>query len=127
MHELALSRAILDIGLRSCGGRRVTSVTVDVGALRQVVATSLVQCWGFVTADTSLEGSQLVVNEIEAVIECESCGARTRMVQPYMVCGSCGGQQVDVITGREFLLRSIDVVGDEQPAPFEVTTRSFDG
>jgi len=117
MHELALSRAILDIGLRACGGRQVMTVTVDVGALRQVVAPSLVQCWGFVTADTPLAGSRLVVKEIEAVIECQACGASTQLVQPYMVCGSCGGQQVDVITGREFLLRSIDVAGCEQPAP----------
>ena len=117
MHELALSRAILDIGLRACDGRQVTSVTVDVGALRQVVAPSLVQCWRFVTADTPLAGSRLVVNEIEAVIECDTCGACTQLVQPYMVCGSCGGQQVDVITGREFTLRSIDVASTGQPTP----------
>ena len=109
MHELALCRSILDIGVRACGGRRVTKVTVDVGALRQVVPPTLVQCWGFVTANTALAGSQLLVNEIPAVIECHTCGQRTQLTQPYMVCGSCGGQQVDVISGREFFLRSIDV------------------
>ena len=109
MHELALCSSISHIGLRACGGRRVTQVSVDVGALRQVVAPTLVHCWGFVTAGTPLAGSRLVVNDIPAVIECQSCGARTHLEQPFMVCGSCGGQHVDVVTGREFLVRSIDI------------------
>jgi len=109
MHELALCRSILDIGLRACGGRPVTNITVDVGALRQVVTPTLVHCWGFVTPNTPLAGSQLIVNDIPATIECQGCGACTHLTQPYMVCGSCGSSRVDVVTGREFLVRSIDV------------------
>lgn len=84
-------------------------VTVDVGALRQVVATALIQCWGFVTADTLLADSRLVVNDIPAVITCQECGTRTRLRQPFMVCGKCGSTDVTVVSGREFMVRSIDV------------------
>jgi len=119
MHELALCRSILGIGVRACGGRPVSSVTVDVGALRQVVGPTLVQCWEFVTPGTPLAGSRLVVNDIPAVIKCVQCGAQTLLAQPYMICGTCGSGQVDVVTGREFLLRSIDVGGPAPPVSEE--------
>ena len=114
MHELAICESISRIGLRACDGRRALTVTVDVGALRQVVAPALTQCWGFVTADTPLAGSRLVVNEIPAVITCRHCGVRTTLQQPFMVCDDCGSLDVTVITGRELLVRSIDVENKEQ-------------
>ena len=113
MHELALTQSIRDISLRACGGRRVTGVTVDIGALRQAVAPALVQCWGFIVAGTLLEGSRLVVNEIDAVIKCEECGATTRLTEPFMVCG-CGSRRVSVLNGHEFLVRSIDVAAGKE-------------
>lgn len=118
MHELALCQSISRIGLRACGGRPVVRITIDVGALRQVVPATLVSCWSFVSADSLLTGSQLVVNDIPAVIECQECGQRTRLNQPFMVCGECGSRQVSVISGREFSVRSIDV---------ETQIRSDDG
>jgi len=114
MHELALCRSISRIGLRACNGRRVHQVTIDVGALRQVVTPALVQCWGFVTADTLLAESRLVVNDIPAVITCQQCGVSTTLHQPFMVCGGCGSKDVSVVSGREFMVRSIDV--DDAPS-----------
>jgi len=113
MHELALCRSISDIGLRACDGRPVVRVTVDVGYLRQVVPSALQQCWGFVTYGTLLEQSELVVNDIPAVVACQVCGHRTQLKQPFMVCESCGGTDVHVVSGREFLLRSIDVADEK--------------
>jgi len=115
MHELSLCRSICRIGLRVCDGRAVQQVTVDVGALRQVVPAALIQAWQFVTADTLLADSRLVVNDIPAVITCQVCGARTTLRQPFMVCGSCGSADVQVLSGREFLVRSIDVDDRRRP------------
>ena len=113
MHELALARSICRIGLRAGGGRRVVRVNVDVGQLRQVVAPTLVACWGFVTANTLLAEAELVVHSIPAVITCQKCGARTELTQPFLICGNCGSQEVEVVSGREFLLRSLDLADKE--------------
>jgi len=118
MHELALCRSISSIALRACNGRRVRQVTIDVGALRQVVAPALVQCWSFIAADTLLAESRLVVNDIPAVIACQRCGLRTTLRQPFMVCDACDSKEVTVVSGREFMVRSIDVedapLGDKE-------------
>ena len=52
MHELSLSRAILDAVVRHAEDRRVNTVELTVGALRQVVPSSLEFYWGIVTRDS---------------------------------------------------------------------------
>ena len=52
MHELSISSAIVDTALRHAGGRRVTSVALRVGALRQVVPESLKFYFEIVGRDT---------------------------------------------------------------------------
>lgn len=110
MHELSLCRSIAGIVDRAAAGRQVAQITLDVGELRQVVPQTLQYCWGLVTQTTPLDGSELVVNRIQGVVECERCGVHTRMVGAItLVCSGCGGTVVRVIEGEEFLVRSLDL------------------
>jgi hydrogenase nickel incorporation protein HypA/HybF len=110
MHELSLCRSILGITERAAGGRPVARILLDVGQLRQVVPETLVYCWGIVTEASPLEGSELLVNSIPAVIACDDCGTTTTLRGvPMLVCGGCGSGAVAVTSGEEFLVRSIDV------------------
>ena len=70
MHELAISSAVLESVLRHAGGRRVMSVKLRVGHLRQVVPDSLDFYWGIVTRDSVCEGSVLEQEVIAARLAC---------------------------------------------------------
>ncbi|MGH2858700.1 MAG: hydrogenase maturation nickel metallochaperone HypA, partial [Solirubrobacteraceae bacterium] len=59
MHELSLSGAIVDTAVRHARGRRVTLVSLRVGALRQVVPDSLAFYFEFVARGTLCEGARL--------------------------------------------------------------------
>ena len=109
MHELSVSNAILDTALRHAAGRRVTVVEVSAGALRQVVPESLRFYWDIVTRDTDCQGSRLDLHEIEARVRCDACGESWTLDVPVFRCGSCGSAQVEVVTGNELCVESIDV------------------
>ena len=114
MHELSLCRSIYAIAERAAGENRIGAVHLDVGALRQVIPQTLEYCWGIVVESTALDGSYLEINQIPAVIACESCGRETRLQGiPMMVCGTCGSGKVRVVSGEEFLLRSLDIAKDD--------------
>ncbi len=122
MHELSLSRQIAAIVERAADGRPVREVELDVGHLRQVVPETLEYCWGLVVGGGPLDGAALRIRRIEAVVACRECGASTTLRGiPMIRCGTCGAAAVDVVSGEEFLVRSIEV-GDADPTDGESPT-----
>ena len=110
MHELSLCRSIYAIAEKAAGTTPISTVHLDVGQLRQVVPQTLQYCWGLVVEQTFLDGSVLEINHIPAVIVCNECGVQTTLKGiPIMVCGECKSGKVHVVSGEEFLLRSLDI------------------
>jgi hydrogenase nickel incorporation protein HypA/HybF len=64
MHELALSRAIVDAALRHAGGRPVSAVHVRLGSLRQAVPESLSFYFEIVARETDCEGAVLEIETL---------------------------------------------------------------
>jgi hydrogenase nickel incorporation protein HypA/HybF len=110
MHELSLCAAIAGIVRESAADRAVTEVVLKVGHLRQVVPDSLELCWAMVTQDSDLDGVRLVIDHVPAVVGCGVCLTRTAIDAPVLVCGSCGSRDVELLSGEEFLVASIDVL-----------------
>jgi hydrogenase nickel incorporation protein HypA/HybF len=64
MHELALSRAIVDAALRHAEGRPVETIHVRLGSLRQAAPASLGFYFEIVARDTDCEGAALEVETL---------------------------------------------------------------
>jgi hydrogenase nickel incorporation protein HypA/HybF len=109
MHELSLCEAILGKALRHADGRPVTKVTVRIGALRQVVPDALQFGWQMLTQSTDLMEADLVIEQVPAVVRCKVCGVKTELDMPILMCGSCGSFEVELLSGEEFLVVSLDL------------------
>ncbi len=117
MHELSVCGAIADAVLERAGGRRVVSVQLQVGHLRQLVPASLEFCWSILSEGGALAGSTLDIDHVPAVIECGECGRRTQLDTPLMVCPGCSSGLVEVVAGREFLITSIELQDEGEDGP----------
>lgn len=113
MHELALCKAIAETATDHAGGRAVRSIHLRIGHFRQVVPETLQFCWEMRTEGTELDGCGLVVDYVPAVVRCRECGDTSTLRDPILLCDGCDGANVELITGEEFLVESIDV----EPAP----------
>lgn len=109
MHELSICRAIAGIVTEHAAGRGVERVRLDVGHLRQVVPDTLMYCWEMVVADSPLAAAELDINHVPAVLYCRRCQARTEISMPVFRCGSCRSIEVDVTSGEELLVTSLDL------------------
>lgn len=109
MHELSVSAAVVDTAARHATGRPVTVVRLRVGALRQVVPDSLHFYFGIVSRDTVCEGARLELELIGARLRCSGCETEWSVDVPAFRCPSCGGAAVDVLTGNELEVESIEV------------------
>ncbi len=113
MHELSLSRSILDAALAHADGRPVVAVDVTVGALRQVVPKSLSFYFEIVSSGTICEGAQLRTHVAAARLRC-ACGHEFELHEPAFRCPRCAGSEVTVLSGEELTVDSIEV--EEEPA-----------
>jgi hydrogenase nickel incorporation protein HypA/HybF len=126
VHELSLSRAIVDTALRHAAGRRVTVVKLRVGSLRQVVPDSLSFYFEIVARDTECEGAKLELELIPAVLQCGACDSRWDPALPPLAshgelprdglpplpsfrCPACEGPHSEVVRGDEFEVEWIEV------------------
>ncbi|MGI8663552.1 MAG: hydrogenase maturation nickel metallochaperone HypA [Acidimicrobiales bacterium] len=109
MHELSIAQAILDTVDARAGGRPVRRVDVRIGHLRQVVPDSLQFSWEMLTEGTDLAGCALVVDHVPAVVLCRACGTETTLAWPVLACAACEGHDVELLTGEEFQIASLDV------------------
>jgi hydrogenase nickel incorporation protein HypA/HybF len=109
MHELALSSAIVNTVAKHAGGRRVSTVNLRVGRLRQVVPDTLEFYFEFVARDTVCEGARLIQEVIDARLRCKPCAYEWDIEIPAFRCPKCGGSDVEIASGNEFEVESIEV------------------
>jgi hydrogenase nickel incorporation protein HypA/HybF len=110
VHELSVCDAIVNTAMKRAKGRPVTQVTVRIGHLRQVVPDALQFGWEMLTSDTDLKGSELLIEEIPARVECQECQATTTLDMPILACATCGSFEVTLLSGEEFLIVSMEVM-----------------
>ena len=113
MHELSLSSAIINTAVKHAGGRRVTVVSLRVGRLRQVVPDTLEFYFDFVARGTLCEGARLEQEVIDARLRCAPCAREWEIEIPAFRCPICGGSEVEIATGNEFEVESIEVESTE--------------
>jgi hydrogenase nickel incorporation protein HypA/HybF len=112
VHELSLCEAIARTVVVRAAGRRVRTVRLRIGHLRQVVPDTMTFCWEMVTAGTGLECTELDIEHVVATVACDDCGAMTTLDAPVLACASCGSRAVTLRSGEELMIVSLDAVGE---------------
>lgn len=108
MHEFGLCEGIVDAVQRRAAGRPVARVRVRVGVLHQVVAEAFEQAFTHAASGTEAAGAavDLVVIPIQAV--CRTCTASVDSADVIAICPACGGVDLDLTSGDELVLESIE-------------------
>jgi hydrogenase nickel incorporation protein HypA/HybF len=118
MHELSISSAIVDTAVKHAEGRRVTLVSLTVGALRQVVPHSLEFYFDIVARGTLCEGARLEQTLVPASARCDGCGHGWELDPlPVFRCPRCGGAAAEVVSGNELEVEAIEVEEEACIAP----------
>ena len=87
----------------------VESIHLEIGKLTAVVPESLRFCFAVASRGTAVAGASLVIEEIPVVAGCRDCQAESEQDGFPLVCKSCQSRSVDLLCGRELMVRSIEV------------------
>jgi len=109
MHELTITQNIVAIVDEAAAGRRVLSVTLEVGKLSGVMSEAIAFCFEMLTEGTALKGASLEIREIEGRVRCDSCGAEFATATLFAVC-ACGSHRLTLLRGEELNVKSMELM-----------------
>jgi hydrogenase nickel incorporation protein HypA/HybF len=111
MHELALSQNIVDLVVeraRREGVRGVSKATIEVGMAAGVEPGALRFCCDIVTADTLVQGAELMIETIALQARCRNCAARFEPADLVSSCRRCGSYARSLERGVELRVESFN-------------------
>jgi hydrogenase nickel incorporation protein HypA/HybF len=114
MHELSIALSIVDGALEEAArlnAAQVEAVHVRIGRMSGVNKDALLFSYGIACEDTPLAHSQLVIEEVEAVIHCPVCQAeRVASSFPLLLCPQCGSSADRVVQGQELQIVGMEML-----------------
>lgn len=112
MHELGITRSIVDIAERTAreqGAQRILAVTVEIGALSGVIPESVEFCFEACSQGTLLEGSRLIIERIPGRGRCRACGHECEIDSYSFACPTCEALGLERLQGEELRIKELEV------------------
>ncbi|HEY3374987.1 MAG TPA: hydrogenase maturation nickel metallochaperone HypA [Candidatus Aquicultor sp.] len=113
MHELGLTQGIIDIAIDNAqqnNATKILKISVKAGKLMALVEDSMQFYFDYLTNDTIAKGATLVIEHVPVIIKCHACGETSEVDEfGIHICPKCGEITVELVSGKEFYVDSIEV------------------
>ena len=114
MHEISLLMPVINKISKLCeqnNWKRVLRVTLKVGHLRHIDPEVFAFAFSSATVGTTMEGAEISIIEMPIILKCRVCNKNDDTEDSKFVCPHCGSNKVDIISGTEFIIESIEIGG----------------
>ena len=112
MHELSITESLLKTACEYAEknqAKKVTTLNLIIGDLSGVVDESVQFYWDMISENTVCERALLKFEKKKAIMHCLDCSTEFQMDVELMPCPECGSMSLRIVSGREFLLDSIEI------------------
>ncbi len=116
MHEMGIVISFCHIAqdyAEKNNATKVLKVVLQLGEISGIEARYLSEFYPVVVEGTILEGSDLVIETIEASVFCTDCATTYNPMQSGLKCPACGSDRCDVIDGLGLFIKEIGIAAEE--------------
>lgn len=112
MHEMAVTRSMLDIVLeeaKKANASKVTEISIVLGEMSTLVDHCIQFNFDYLSIGTAAEGAKLNFRNVPKQARCLDCG---NVFQPdgiLWTCDKCQSSSLKLISGDELYIESIEV------------------
>lgn len=114
MHETMVVDSLLRTVLREMeehGGVSVRHIHLRVGQLRSMDQEGIAFVYELESKGTKAEGAEIHVEIVPALARCKQCGVESALKEMLVFCDACGSTDMEILSGDEFDLVGLDMVG----------------
>jgi hydrogenase nickel incorporation protein HypA/HybF len=112
MHELSITQNILSIALeqaKAVSASKITKINLTIGELSGIVDECVQFYFELLSKDTIAAEATLSFDRPPTKLRCRNCNTTFSPDNLDWVCPNCRGQQIEIISGRECYVNSIEV------------------
>jgi hydrogenase nickel incorporation protein HypA/HybF len=113
MHEIAIVTSLIEIIERQVQEHNIQSISrvhLKVGELAAVEAMTLTACFEVLAEGGAAQGAELTVEILPVTARCLPCESVFRVVRYDFRCPACGGDQVELVSGKELYIDSLEAI-----------------
>jgi hydrogenase nickel incorporation protein HypA/HybF len=118
MHELTLTKKILDTALRyarETNSQKVVTIVLRLGALRDIKKEWIQHYFNYISKGTIAEDAEILIIPDPIVCHCRDCDKDFEMNRDdyageEIFCPNCKTQNYTLISGTKFQIEGIEVV-----------------
>lgn len=111
MHEMAITQSIYTIVLRAgteAGVKKIHSLKIRMGDYSEIVPSLVQEYFAILAKGGIAEGAQIEFIRVPLTVRCRTCGWQGEIDKRHIACRNCGGTDLELKTGREFYVESIE-------------------
>ena len=112
MHELSITQSILSIVVeqaKKAQASKITNINLTIGELEGIVDDCVQFYFDIISKDTIAAEASLSFNRPPARLRCRNCNTTFLPDDLNWTCPNCQKQKVEIISGRECYVESIEV------------------
>lgn len=110
MHELGVVAEVVrtvEEFARGNGLSRVDTIVLQIGELSSMVPRYIEDCFPAAIDGTTLESAKLSIEILPAHARCKACGKVSRALECHGACPHCGNGDLELLGGKEFMIKEI--------------------
>jgi len=112
LHELSIVETMVDMVMekaREANAKKVLRVYLIIGELTGVLNDAVELYFAILTKDTIAAGAELFFQRPPTLVRCRNCSTEYTPENMKIVCPQCKEQKIEIISGRELYIDSLDV------------------
>jgi len=112
MHELYITKSILSITLekaKAVPANKITKINLTIGELSGIVDDCVQFYFDIISKDTIAAEASLSFHRPPTKLHCRNCGTTFTPDNLNWACPNCQEQKIEIISGRECYVESIEV------------------
>jgi len=111
MHEYSVTKSLVDLcneEARQSGLMKVYKIYLKIGKFTGFSPDSIHFYFDYLKPGTKCAEAKIIFEKIPIKIKCQDCKKELLIDDPIFLCPNCGKTNIDIISGREFYVESIE-------------------
>ena len=112
MHEYSITESILSLALEKANeakAAKITQINLVLGEMSGIAAECVQFYFNHISRDTAADGASLSFETRPTSLRCHKCHNVFTPVDGGLSCPECHEASIDIVTGRECYMESIEV------------------